>query len=355
MAANLLSYQNVLDWLLTSIRINGGAGSSAYYQLLKGWSLPYPETTGYIIPTLLDYHDYLEERPLFEAAESCARWLVDIQREDGSFPAGLGGRGEPVVFDTAMILFGLTAIHQRTGETGYREAVQKAIGWLLRQLGPEHRWTAFAYVPGYEPAYYTMVVWAILQAGRIVEQHGLKEKIARIMDRYRQWINPDSSVANWGFHPDSPALTHTIGYTWQGFLESALILEDKKLIGGCLEAGMRMVEIHQKKGQLAGTYDQNWNGNYAFKCLTGQAQFALFLRRLAEISGEKVFKTVSMEWIEDLGRYPSKLPVPGAKGGMAGSSPVWGPYQRFKYLNWAAKFYLDAVLERPAVQQSSIM
>jgi hypothetical protein len=34
------------------------------------------------------------------------------------------------------------------------------------------------------------------------------------------------------------------------------------------------------------------------------------------------------------------------RGGVAGSWPVWGAYGRFKVLNWATKFFVDALLER---------
>jgi len=32
------------------------------------------------------------------------------------------------------------------------------------------------------------------------------------------------------------------------------------------------------------------------------------------------------------------------RGGIAGSSPIWGDYSRFEYPNWAAKFFADALL-----------
>jgi hypothetical protein len=31
-------------------------------------------------------------------------------------------------------------------------------------------------------------------------------------------------------------------------------------------------------------------------------------------------------------------------GALAGSEPVWGGYCSFRYLNWAVKFYMDALL-----------
>ena len=37
---------------------------------------------------------------------------------------------------------------------------------------------------------------------------------------------------------------------------------------------------------------------------------------------------------------------PGVRGGVAGSCPIWGEYGAYEYLNWAAKFTLDALLGR---------
>jgi hypothetical protein len=38
--------------------------------------------------------------------------------------------------------------------------------------------------------------------------------------------------------------------------------------------------------------------------------------------------------------------APGIHGGIPGSDPVWGRYVRFALPNWAAKFYIDALLAR---------
>jgi len=32
------------------------------------------------------------------------------------------------------------------------------------------------------------------------------------------------------------------------------------------------------------------------------------------------------------------------RGAIAGSYPLWGRYLRWRYPNWAAKFFLDALL-----------
>jgi hypothetical protein len=47
--------EGVTDWILraqdNSVTADGGV--AAYYSLRTGWSSSYPETTGYIVPTLL--------------------------------------------------------------------------------------------------------------------------------------------------------------------------------------------------------------------------------------------------------------------------------------------------------------
>ncbi len=62
----------------------------------------YPEVTGYLIPTLLDWgEDALADR--------CGRWLARIQNPDGSFSDP--DQGIPHVFDTGQALRGLLALH----------------------------------------------------------------------------------------------------------------------------------------------------------------------------------------------------------------------------------------------------
>jgi len=35
---------------------------------------------------------------------------------------------------------------------------------------------------------------------------------------------------------------------------------------------------------------------------------------------------------------------PGVHGGIKGSHPIWAEYAPFEYLNWATKFFADALL-----------
>ena len=50
-------------------------------------------------------------------------------------------------------------------------------------------------------------------------------------------------------------------------------------------------------------------------------------------------------------------PISEVRGGIKGSHPIWGSrqgaYSRFTYLNWATKFFIDALLLEEEVKLSS--
>jgi len=77
-----------MGWLLQSV-CKGGGGSCAHAIPLLGWSRPYPETTGYLIPTLLNAADLRENPALAETASALGQWLLDIQHDEGFWFGGL--------------------------------------------------------------------------------------------------------------------------------------------------------------------------------------------------------------------------------------------------------------------------
>jgi len=82
----------------------------------------YPEVTGYLIPTLLNYGDgYLVER--------CINWLLSIQQPCGAFP----GMDEKLyTFDNGAIVEGLEAYYQHTGSTEVYDALTRCREWIAR-------------------------------------------------------------------------------------------------------------------------------------------------------------------------------------------------------------------------------
>ncbi len=332
-----------LHWLRRSIE-QGGGGSAAYYHLWRGWAAPYPETTGYVIETLFDCSDYFQEEQWKNLAISCADWLCRIQRTDGAFPGGVGTEGEPLIFDTGQIIFGLTRAFVETGEEKYKLSLEQTVEWLLRHVERDSSWRKFAYLPSYTPSYYTRVVWAVLNANQVLRQAEIDQQMQQALDFYLEKINPNQSIQDWAFAPGEAAFTHTIAYTLRGMLESVLLLEKSDLLPQPLSVLDKIVKLYQQQGRLAGRYDAHWQGDYTFSCVTGDAQMSILLARAYQTTGDQIYLDVATQIFERTAEQQWTLPIHGLQGAIPGSAPVWGAYQRFRFPNWAAKFYLDGYL-----------
>lgn len=96
---------------------------------------------------------------------------------------------------------------------------------------------------------------------------------------------------------------------------------------------------------MPGRYDREWKPAAPWSCLTGQAQMANNWMRLHLVTGDR-------SWLEPVSRVLAFLEStqnrtssdPGLRGGIKGSWPVDGGYGRFEVLNWATKYFADALL-----------
>jgi hypothetical protein len=339
------SLEGTATWLLRSERPKGG--SAAHYAPLLGWSRAYPETTGYIVPTLLRLADALRE-PAYEAAAlRLGEWLLSVRNADGSWNGGLHPpkRARPSVFNTGQVLKGMLALWQRTLEPRWQEAAVAGESWLRRGMGADGLWPGGDYRAPETPSYYTHVLWPMLAvsqaagdpAGAVAVRRGLERVLAR--------RRPNGVIAGWGFAPGSPAFTHTIAYTLRGIQECGRLLQDSAITEAArpaLEVLLRRSEL--VGGRLAGAFDEAWKPVGRYVCLTGNVQLARCLLILEEsvadlrlVSGAARLTDV----VVDAQRLTGSS---GVRGGVAGSAPLHGAYMRFRYPNWAAKYHCDALL-----------
>jgi hypothetical protein len=98
-------------------------------------------------------------------------------------------------------------------------------------------------------------------------------------------------------------------------------------------------------GSLAGRFDREWVDASKWSCLTGDAQTAIVWLRLYEATGDRRY----LQAAERMNRYLSSTQDcaasdSGIRGGIKGSQPIWGEYGAYEYLNWAAKFFADALM-----------
>jgi hypothetical protein len=323
-------------------------GVARDFSLLKGWSTSYPETTGYIIPTMIALARRNKDPLLHARARRMLDWSVLIQFKEGGFQGGKidATPKVPVTFNTGQILIGLSAGAAEYQSAAYLDAMHRAAAWLRDSLDADGCWrkypTPFA-KPG-EKAYETHVSWGLFEAERVAPGHGYGEAGLRQLDWALSKQLPNGWFgSNCLTDPDKP-LTHTIGYVLRGVLEGHLLSGRADLLQAAVRTGSSLVEAIGPDGYLAGRLDRNFRPGGKFVCLTGSVQIAHCLFLLHRLSGEPRFLTAGRKLTAYVRRTVRFDGDAGIVGGIKGSFPVDGEYGQWQYLNWAAKFCIDANL-----------
>lgn len=340
--------REVGGWLLRSER--PGGGSAAYYSPLVGWARAYPETTGYLIPTLLALRARGGDAGFEALALRCGRWLRSIRNEEGSWNAGLHPprfRPRPSVFNTGQVLKGMMALWRWTGEEEWLVYAREGADWVLEGLTPGGLWRSKDYRVRGTPSYYTEVLSAIIDVARETGNRTGVDRAWEALARIGSRIRENGAVEGWGFERGQKAFTHTIAYALHGMLESARLLEDPELAESVSPTVRRLLqEVEASEGQLPGAFDLDWRGDPTFICLTGNAQVALTFLRESSRTGDGRLLEGAVRLLEVV-RTAQSLDHrrPGIRGAIPGSLPITGPYMRFRYPNWAAKYTADALLQ----------
>jgi len=341
--------RGAIDWLCRAQDVRNGqsdaGGVSAGWSFEDGWLPSYPETTGYIIETFLAAADVLQRPELVERAGRMIDWELSIQLPDGAFPGHFGEAGSrPVIFNTGQIMHGMVAGYTQLGREECLQAAVRAGHWLRQLQDADGCWRRFEHndIPH---VYNTRATWALLATGLLAADQQLVESAQRNLD----WARGQQTASGWfaanAFTLDRSPYTHTIAYAIRGFLESGLLLGEERYLQAALTAARALANAQRRDGWLAGTYKDGWVADAGYCCLTGLAQMSLNWIRLAQISGEEDLRAparAGLDYIKSTQRLTAS--DASVRGGIAGSSPIWGDYSRFEYPNWAAKFFSDALI-----------
>jgi hypothetical protein len=336
-------------WLVESID-HGNGGSCAHFSPLGGWSRPYPETTGYLIPTLLALS---RAQPEFDGegrATALGSWLLSLQDREGWWRGGVHPAPAdtgPSVFNTAQILQGLTALHDLGGEQQWLEAAVRACGWLARGVDEDGLWPHKDYRATGTPSYYTYAAWPMLEVASRAGDDAIRAVAEGVLDAILARRRSNGAFAGWGFSKGEAAFTHTIAYTFQGLLGSARALDDWNRYGEPATEGLLALaeRADQAGGKLAGRLNDDWSAAARFVCLTGNAQLALCLLDLHERRPDPKLVEIASRLVEAVcAAQRLRAPIAGIRGAVGGSSPIWGRYMTLRYPNWAAKYHCDALL-----------
>lgn len=270
---------------------------------------PYPEVTGYYIPTLLKWG-------YRELAITYAKWLCEIQKEDGSWYDT--NDNAPYVFDSAQILKGLIAV--RDIYPYVDKNIIKGCDWIISRMDKEGRLvTPSKELWGAETMctelIHTYCLSPLVEAGKLFNREDYLEKAKYSLSYYIK--NYESEILNFNI------LSHFYAYIVEAMLDMGEINLAQKAMA-------KVASIQKDNGAVPAYKNVDW------VCSTGLFQFALIWYRLGDLEhGNKAFE------------YASKLQ--NESGGWNGSylsennATEINDYIPDAEISWAVKYFLDAM------------
>jgi hypothetical protein len=313
------------------------------YSIRGGWRPSYRETSGYIAVTFFDLERQRGDLESGRLARSVSNWLCEVQEPDGSIANPRYGSQEGIVFDTGQVLFGYARAYRETGEARFRESANRARAWLASRLDEDGAWTKNTHL-GHAHTYNTRVAWAMLESNEFDPDPEVEAAARRNLD----WALTQQTggyFRNCAFEPSRAPFTHTIAYAIRGLLESGRLTGESKYTEAAVRTADAVARHVRDDGWIPGQIDEGGRASARYCCLTGNCQLAIIWLKLHQSTGSPGYLDAAKRALGFVMRHQdlatSNLDLRGA---IKGSQPIWGRYAPFSYPNWAAKFFIDAML-----------
>lgn len=342
-----------MSWLSRAQDYCKGKGVSATFALPNGWDVAYPETSGYILATFLEYSKIYNDPAYYKRAVEIGDWEIEIQTVSGAILSN-PTKSHVRVFNTGQVILGWCTLFEKTNEKKYLDAACKAGDFLCETQEADGRWINNTYCGA--RTYHARIDWALL---RLFELTG-KRQYLETAEKNIKWVlaqqNKNAWFENCGFNDDMPIM-HVLVYTLRGLLEchSMNIPEINKLdiLPKLLETTKRINEfindkpVRKTKGLIPTAFQNNWLTNTNHSCLTGNAQYAIYLYRLSQITTENSYAAYADVVVSALKRtqlISKNDNEQNIAGAIPGSYPIYVGYCPNSFPNWATKFFADALL-----------
>ena len=347
--------QATVDWLCRAQDSSSDRGVSRSYKASKygghgpcGWQASYPETTGYIIPTMIEAAGYLRDSSLKQRAIEMADWEIDIQMSSGAVMGSVvTAKPTPAVFNTGQVIFGWLAVYSETQGTRYIEAATRAGDYLVSVQDDGGLFDSgdskFALKGA--TTYNARVAWALAELGRLTGEPKYTDAACKNIDNALRKQNQSGWFSDNCLNDPENPLLHTIVYATRGVLETGILLNESRYVSAALKALDSLLNCQRKDGGIPGRLDKSWSPKAGWDCITGDAQASIAWLRAHSITSENKYKEAARNAIDFVKKTQNlSHKNPGIRGGVKGSFPFDGEYGQFELLNWAAKFFCDALM-----------
>ena len=223
-----------MEWLCRAQDAGEGGGVSRSYALKwmrahgrRGWLAPYPETTGYIIPTFYNYSVFSGDNSFRDRAYKMACWETEIQMECGAVQGGvIGFPPTPTIFNTGQVLFGWTRAYRESGDESFLKAAKKAGEFLIDAQDPDGAWRRHGstYARSGLNVYDARSAWGVAELFSITKDEKYQRCAIRNLDFVLSQQQSNGWFANCCLDDNHHPLLHTIAYTMEGLLETGLLV-----------------------------------------------------------------------------------------------------------------------------------
>jgi len=185
----------------------------------------------------------------------------------------------------------------------------------------------------------------LLYAHKISKNDSYKKAAEKNID----WALTQQLKNGWfqnnGFYPEQRPLMHTIAYSIRGILEAGIYSKKKKYINAAEKAAVPIMKSQRADGSLPGSFNKNWETSVKWSCLTGNSQMSIVWQKLFLETKNKRFLEAAKKsnmYMKSVQNTTSSNS--GIRGGIPGAFPIYGWYAPFSFPNWAAKFFIDALM-----------
>jgi rhamnogalacturonyl hydrolase YesR len=332
-----------VDWLKRAQAATPDGGVSYGYSIRGGWRPSYRETSGYIAVTLFDLAKQRQDSESAALARTVSNWLCEVQEPDGSIANPQYRPHQGIVFDTGQVLLGYVRAHRETGESRFRDAAVRAASWLADHIDEDGAWRRNTHLET-PHTYNTRVAWSMLECHQIASDPAIEAAARKNLD-WALGQERDGYFRNCAFTPEAAPFTHTIAYAIRGFLESARLLGDARYEEVAVRAADALLEHVREDGWIPGQIDEDGRSAARYCCLTGNCQLAIIWFKLYQSTRSERYLDAAKRSLGFVMEHQDLTTSnPALRGAIKGSHPIWGSYAPLSYPNWAAKFFIDAVL-----------
>ncbi len=345
--------QEAIAWLERAQDFGSDRGVSYGADFGSGFLPSYPETTGYIIGTFLTLANYYGEPAYRDRAIAMGEWESAIQLDSGAVMGGMYNTDPtPAVFNTGMVLLGWSALFEATGIERFRSSGERACQWLLEMQEPNGSWVRgnSQFANASSTVYNVNAAWGLASMGKVLGRRAYVSAAVRNAEFAVSKQFDNGWFADCCLEDPSRPLLHTIGYTMQGLLGVGEIAGRPEFVDAAERTAYSLLHLMHADGFIPGAITSNFRGAVNWACLTGTAQTSIVWSQLDRLRNNRAFGEAAERANRYLmQRHDISNPDPSIRGGLPGSWPVSGGYGRYKILNWATKFFVDALLMRKYV------